>query len=154
MRGINDRAWALAGTLLLGLPLISGCGDAEQDKTEPVDTAKDTGAATTGGKPKAQPYSQSAMESKLEDVLAPSVGPPPAGLPKPSTPAPPKVTSAKCPSDVEPGAGTAFDCKLAGQQGLKGTVRVTLKSENLTPFSYKGKYGSSGVSTTISGTVR
>jgi len=155
MGDINHRAWALTGALALGLALVSGCGDDDKDKdtTTAADTAKDTGASTSSEKPKAEPYSQSAMESKLEDTLGGGSAPSAPSTPGvPPTPAGPKVTSVKCPSDVRPGKGTAFDCKASGK-GINGTVRVTLKSENLTPFSYKGKLGDSGVTTTLSGTV-
>ncbi len=117
---------ALTGAVVVLTIAAGGCGggsDATSDSVDSLDTAD--------------------IESSLESSLGGS-----SSSFDSSTPA---VTDVSCPDEVEAAAGTTFDCELTGEQGLTGSITVTLKNATGTSFKYKGQQESNGSSVTLSG---
>jgi hypothetical protein len=66
---------------------------------------------------------------------------------------PPRVTSVACPSDAPAEAGATFACRARGQQGLSGTVKVTLKDSQRKAYSFKAVLFAPGLKRTITGSA-
>jgi hypothetical protein len=64
----------------------------------------------------------------------------------------PRVTSVSCPSNAPSAAGSTFTCQVAGQQGLAGTVTVTLKDSQRKAYAFKATLRGAGFTRTVSGT--
>jgi pSer/pThr/pTyr-binding forkhead associated (FHA) protein len=82
-----------------------------------------------------------ALEASLKSTLA---GP---------ASTPPRVTSVSCPSDAPAETGASFTCQVSGQQGLKGTAKVTLKDSQRKAYSFKAVLFAPGLKRTISGSA-
>jgi hypothetical protein len=110
----------------------AGCGGDDESSTS--DEAEAAGLDTAP------------IESTLESTLGDSG----SSLNAPSGPA---ITGVSCPDEVEAAAGTSFDCDLSGEDGLSGTVTVTLEDDSGAEVKYKGEAETSGFSTEVNGTV-
>jgi hypothetical protein len=65
----------------------------------------------------------------------------------------PRVTAVSCPSNAPSAAGSTFACQVAGQQGLAGTVTVTLKDSQRKAYKFKATLQGNGFTRTVSGTA-
>jgi hypothetical protein len=65
----------------------------------------------------------------------------------------PRVTAVSCPASAPAAAGATFDCQVQGQQGLSGTVTVTLKDSQRKAYSFKAALQGNGFTRTVTGSV-
>jgi hypothetical protein len=111
-------------------------------QTVPTQTAPTTQTETTPAEttPPATPSvrSVSGLEASLKSALRSSSGPSPRSI--------------SCPSNAPTSAGSKFVCGVGGN-GLKGTVRVTLKDNRRKAYAFKAVIFGNGFKRTVTGTV-
>ncbi|MDQ3586813.1 MAG: DUF4333 domain-containing protein [Actinomycetota bacterium] len=131
---------ASLSAMLFVLPLASCGGDEKKSGSEKKP------AAPAESKPEVSTAAD--IEQKLEQALSGS-----SSTTAPGATSGPKVQAVTCPPDVRPAKGKSFTCEATGDQGLKGAIEVTPKSDSGTPFSYKGSLRGQGVTQKTSGTL-
>jgi hypothetical protein len=115
-----DHIRRLVVALAFAVSLLAACGDddeqqpAEQKPSPKTETAEETKALSARD-----------IESKLKQSVGGGVSP--------------RVTSVSCPPYVKPVAGQSFSCTASGEQGIRGTIKVTPQSDKGIPSRYKGK---------------
>ena len=112
---------------------LGGCGGDAPPDDPGSDTAGMESSLDTAG-----------IESSLESALSGT------GSSALSTSGP-AITGVSCPDETQATEGDSFDCELSGEEGLAGTVTITLQAGG--EFKYKGEATTDGYTTEVSGSA-
>ena len=149
-RGPLIAAAAVAALVVAGavIAVIANSGSDESHPTPAIQTVVPTQTTPTQTEttpaettpPPATPTvrSVSGLEASLKSALHSSSGPSPRSI--------------SCPAGAPASAGSRFVCAVGGN-GLKGTVRVTLKDNRRRAYAFKAVIFGNGFKRTVTGTV-
>jgi len=131
---MGARAWQAALVVVVVASVLGGCGGDDDSDSGDSDSGVENGIST----------------ADIETSLVDSIGGTDTGIPEPpdipgapetpgipETPSGPAVTDVECPEEVEGATDTEFECDLTGEEGLTGTVTVTLLDDEGTEFDYE-----------------
>lgn len=138
---LRTIGWVLSATVLAAG--FSGCESDDPGAEAPVASDAPTESSETSEAPPSVEPAESAPGGfdpvPIETQIASSID------------APGVVVD--CPDAIEGSTGADFDCSIEGDDGLTGSVTVTLTDDTGSHYSYEGSYRVGGTSATINGSV-